>query len=271
MEEAASRKQKTTDITPRQCPALQFYLWGDTRSSSRSSSISVKVQRRRITQEKPDSRNKHSTSPNSQLVLPLQRGYSNTKGCIMLNYSMTLARQLYIAPHGLFSCPLQSYFAELEKGRILWSRSDTVDSLLVVISSEARWKRTQGTRTVLTAQGSHLPEERTWQLPPYFLLQTKWKCNMQNTAGENRVFATPWGHPPAVSVEVTVHMDPISNLHLLVILLLSISMLIFTHFSPNYCYFSKQYIVYITTRGKKRKQVLVNHLKYAIVYVNGSW
>lgn len=50
------------------------------------------------------------------------------------------------------------------------------------------------------------------------------------------------------------------------ILLLPVSVLIFTHFSPNYvnyCYFSKQYI-YITRRREKRKQVLVNHCNLCI-------
>lgn len=149
----------------------------------------------------------------------------------------------------LFLAP-QSYFAELETGWILWSHSDIVDSFLLVISLEAHWKRTQGTRTVLTAQGSNLPAECTWQLPWYFLPQSQsTTCKIQQV--KYRIFAIPWRHPPTVSSEATVHIDTILNLHLLIILLLSISMLIFTHFSPNYRHFSKQYIVYITTREKK--------------------
>lgn len=36
----------------------------------------------------------HSTLSNSPLVLPLRHGYRNTKGCLMVNYSITLASLL---------------------------------------------------------------------------------------------------------------------------------------------------------------------------------
>lgn len=93
---------------------------------------------------------------------------------------------------------------------------------------------------------------------------TQGQCHTQNTAGENRVFAAPWGHhPPTTSLEVTVHCGDDLKPRFSFILLLPISVLIFTHFSPNYYYFLEQYI-YITRRGEKRKQVLVNHCNFCV-------
>lgn len=177
----------------------------------------------------------------------------------MLNYSTSPGSLLTSQLHRLwwsffFLFFPKSYFAELENDEIFfWSYSDIVGSFLLVISLEARGKQTRGIHTVLTAQGSNLSEECTQQLCWYFLLQTKRERNVQNPAGENRVFAIPRGHPPTRNLELTVHVDVTLNLYLLIILLLSINMLIFTHFCPNYHNFPKQYIVYITRRKKKKK------------------